>query len=175
MGGQPEHARGYTGRSARAVPTAPEGGDAHSMRKSSPVSVRRGLLRIDVIAAAAATYRPGELSLSWLFTPDHTEIRSINVGASAPITVTQDTGSANLPVMLSVCQTNPVSGACINPETPAPSVTVQINVLDTPTFAVFVRAMGSIPFQPDVNRAFLRFKTGTGGTVGATSVAVQTQ
>ena len=33
---------------------------------------------------------------------------------------------------------------------------------------------GEVAFNPGVNRVFVRFKTGSGATVGATSVAVQT-
>jgi hypothetical protein len=68
-----------------------------------------------------------------------------------------------------------VTGVCINPTTPGSSVTVQINHNDTPTFAIFAQASGLIPFDPGVNRINARFKTQAGGTVGSTSVAVQTQ
>jgi hypothetical protein len=34
---------------------------------------------------------------------------------------------------------------------------------------------GVVPFNPGVNRVLVRFKTGSGATVGATSVAAQTQ
>ena len=80
-----------------------------------------------------------------------------------------------MPVILSICQTNPATAQCINPTVPGPSATVQINANQTPTFAVFVQGIGNVPFLPGVNRAFVRFKTATGATVGATSVAVRTQ
>ncbi len=101
-------------------------------------------------------------------------VASVNVGATGLITVTPDTGGAALPVTLTVCQTNPVTGQCTNPTTPAASTTVQIGALQTPTFAVFAKGNGNVPFNPGVNRASLRFRTGTGGIVGATSVAMQT-
>ena len=44
----------------------------------------------------------------------------------------------------------------------------------TPTFSVFVRAFGAVPFNPGVNRIFVRFVDGDGITRGATSVAVRT-
>ena len=102
-------------------------------------------------------------------------VASLNVGAGALIVVTADTGSAQLPLALTVCQTNPVTSQCINPAAPAASVTTQINTGETPTFAIFARAQGAIPFNPGVNRVFVRFRTQAGGTVGSTSVAVQTQ
>jgi hypothetical protein len=102
-------------------------------------------------------------------------VASVNVGADALITIVADTGSAQLPLLLSLCQTNPLTSVCINPAVPAGSVTVQINHGDTPTFAIFAQAMGAIQFSPAVNRIFARFKTQAGGTVGSTSVAVHTQ
>ena len=78
-----------------------------------------------------------------------------------------------MPVVLTVCQTNPLSGQCVNPTIPASSVTVQMNALQTSTFAVFARGLGNILFNPGINRAFLRFWTLAGGIVGATSVAVR--
>jgi hypothetical protein len=102
-------------------------------------------------------------------------VASLNVGAGALIVVTADTGSAQLPLALTVCQTNPVTSQCINPAAPATSVTTQINTGETPTFAIFAHAQGAIPFNPGVNRVFVRFRTQAGGTVGSTNVAVQTQ
>jgi hypothetical protein len=92
----------------------------------------------------------------------------------------KDNGTTILPFVggdqgLSLCQTNPANGRCINPVVPAASATVQINANQTPTFAVFVRGTGNVSFDPGVNRAFVRFRTASGATVGATSVAVRTQ
>jgi hypothetical protein len=100
-------------------------------------------------------------------------VATANVGASASIVVTADTGSTVLPLELTVCQTNPQTAQCLSPA--APSVTTQINAGETPTYTVFAKANGAVPFNPGVNRINLRFKTQAGGTVGSTSVAVQTQ
>ena len=84
-----------------------------------------------------------------------------------------DTGDTALPVDLQVCQSNPVTGACVLG--PAPSVQLNIEAGATPTFSIFVSGTGSlIPFEPAHNRIFLRFKEG-GLSRGATGVAVQTQ
>jgi hypothetical protein len=102
-------------------------------------------------------------------------VATANVGASAPVVVTADTGNAALPLELTLCQTNPTNGQCINPTTPAPSVMTQINAGQTPTYTVFGKANGPISFNPGLHRINVRFKTQAGGTVGSTSVAVQTQ
>ena len=100
-------------------------------------------------------------------------VASVNGGASADITVTADTGGASVPVTLSVCQTNPGTGACLAP--PAASVTTPIAGNATPTFGIFVAGNGNVPFDPAASRVFVRFKDGAGVTRGATSVAVRSQ
>ena len=55
-------------------------------------------------------------------------------------------------------------------------MTTTINAGATPTFAVFVDGLGTVvPFDPAVNRIFVRFKDSGGVTRGLTSVAVRTQ
>lgn len=49
---------------------------------------------------------------------------------------------------------------------PAASVTAQMSAGETPTFAVFGKALASIAFNPGLHRAFLRFLTPAGGIVG---------
>ena len=127
----------------------------------------------DIVALAAAV--GGTVTIPGPTGTGVLAVASMNIGADAPITVTADTGSASLPVTLALCQTNPATGLCINPTTPAPSVTAQINHNDTATFTIFARASGTIPFNPGLNRINARFKTQAGGTVGSTSAAMQTQ
>jgi hypothetical protein len=54
-------------------------------------------------------------------------------------------------------------------------VTTPINPGETPTFAVFVKGNGTVPFDPAANRVAVRFRDGGGVIRGATSVAVRTQ
>ena len=87
--------------------------------------------------------------------------------------MTTDTGSAILPITILVCQTDPVTGACMS--APATTVTLQIATNATATFAIFVTGIASVPFDPANNRVFVRFKDAGDVTRGATSVAVRTQ
>ena len=100
-------------------------------------------------------------------------VATVNVGSTGTITASADTGSAVLPVSISVCETNPVSGACINPTVPASTVTTTIAVGEAPSFAFFLTASDPIPYDPANNRMFARF-TDAGQVVrGATSVALR--
>jgi uncharacterized delta-60 repeat protein len=126
----------------------------------------------DVIALAATVSPgltveiPGETGASAF------AVAAANVGVGAAITVTADTGSAVLPLAVSVCQTTP-TGACGAP--PAASVTTAIASGETPTFSVFAQGAGLVPFDPANHRIFVRFRDASGVTRGATSVAVRTQ
>src|SRR5262249_47506870 len=75
-----------------------------------------------------------------------------------------------LPLGLTICQTDPTSGACLAP--PADSLTVQMNANATPTFGIFATAAATIPFDPSSSRIFVRFQDGGGAGRGLTSVAV---
>jgi len=90
--------------------------------------------------------------------------------ATGAVTVSTDTGSASLPLTLTICQTIPSTGACM--ATPASSVSLSIIQNATPTFSVFAAASSSIALSPATNRIFVRFRVGS-VEVGATSVAVQ--
>lgn len=96
----------------------------------------------------------------------------VNIGTSAPITVSADTGSTSLPVVLTVCQTNPSTGACLSP--PGASTTSTLNTNSVATYSVFVRGTGNVAFDPANRRIFLRFRDSGGVTRGATNVAVRT-
>jgi hypothetical protein len=122
--------------------------------------------------ALAASDDPGIVDIPGPAGSGAFAVATVNLGASSSITASADTGSAALPVTLSLCQTNPQTGACIS--TIGPSVTTTINAHDTPTFAIFVKGGGTVPFAPAGNRVFVRFKD-AGVTRGATSVAVRTQ
>ena len=95
-----------------------------------------------------------------------------NVGASGSLTATVDTQGFALPVTLTLCQSDPNTGACLAP--PAPSVPVNFAAGGTPTFSVFLVPSGTITFAPASSRIFLRFVDTNGVSHGSTSVAVKT-
>jgi hypothetical protein len=100
-------------------------------------------------------------------------VAAVNLGIDAMITASANAGTANLPVTLTVCQTNPQSGACL--AAPGSSVTTDIQPNATPTFGIFVTGSAAVADSPGVNRVFVTFTDANGVLRGETSVAVRTQ
>ena len=73
---------------------------------------------------------------------------------------------------LFVCQTNSLTGLCTSAV--LPSVTTSIGPGETPTFAIFVAASGTVVFDPGVNRVFVRLRDELDEIRGGTSVAART-
>jgi hypothetical protein len=125
------------------------------------------------IVALAASSDPGYVDIPGATGTGDFAVATVNLGSAAQITVGANTGTANLPVTLLLCQTDPTSGACLAP--PAATVTTSIAANATPTFGVFVTGGAAVADMPGVNRIFVTF-TDSGGTLrGETSVAVRTQ
>jgi streptogramin lyase len=99
-------------------------------------------------------------------------VASFNVGATATLAVSVDTGAASLPLTAVICQSNPQNGQCL--DAAASSVSVDFADGSAPTFSVFLQSSGPIPFAPAASRVFVRFKDTAGGLHGSTSVAVTT-
>jgi hypothetical protein len=127
----------------------------------------------DVIALAATESGDGIVDIPGIAATGAFAIASINAGAEATISVSADTGSATLPVALTLCHTDPTSGQCL--AAAASSVSLPINTGGTPTFSVFAKASGKIVLAPGSSRIFVRFKDSSGTIRGETSVALQTQ
>jgi hypothetical protein len=130
----------------------------------------------DVVALAATASNDGIVNIPGASGTGAFAVASVNLGVGSAITVAADTGSASLPVTLTLCETNPATGQCL--QAPAGSVTTTIANGATPTFAIFVRGNASaVAFNPAANRVFVRFREGSiVGTVrGATGVAARTQ
>jgi sugar lactone lactonase YvrE len=126
----------------------------------------------DIIALAATLTQDGIANVDPQTSVGVFAVATVNVGSSGAITVTADTGGASLPLSLTVCETNPATGACLAP--PAGSVSTQIDANATPTFGIFITGLSAVPFDPTTNRIFVRFSSADGVIRGATSVAVRT-
>ncbi len=127
----------------------------------------------DIVALAATATNDGIVNVPGASGTGAFAVATVNVGAGGQVTAIADTGSVAIPVTLSVCQTDPGTGQCISAI--GPTVTVDIGQNQTPTFSVFVKGNGPVPFDPGRNRAFVRFEDATGVIRGTTSVAVRTQ
>jgi hypothetical protein len=126
----------------------------------------------DIVALGATPTGDGTLRLPGVGGSGAFAVASVNVGSSDTITATPGFGSASLPVALSICETNPATGACLGAA--AASVTTSIAAGATPTFAIFATATADVAFDPASSRIFVSFTDAGGITRGSTSVAVTT-
>jgi probable HAF family extracellular repeat protein len=128
----------------------------------------------DIIAEAATITNDGILHIPGPTGSGAFAVATFNFGALGDvITVSANTASAVLPLGLSICETDPLTGMCITPI--GPSVSVPIAPAATPTFGIFGTASGTIVTDLAANRIFVVF-TDSGGVIrGRTSVAVTTQ
>lgn len=125
----------------------------------------------DVIVLAATTSNNGIVSTP-VGTAAAFAAATANIGAAGLLTASVDTEGIQLPVNLTLCQSNPTTGACLG--SPSTSVAVTIAAGAMPTFSVFVLPTGAIPFAPASSRVFLRFLDTNGVSHGSASVAVRT-
>jgi hypothetical protein len=126
----------------------------------------------DVVALAASA-DPGFVDIPGATGTGVFAVATVNLGIDATITAGANTGTANLPVILTICQTDPASGACL--AAPAPSATTDIQPNATPTFGIFVTGSAAVANLPGVNRVFVTLTDAGGVLRGETSVAVRTQ
>jgi hypothetical protein len=127
----------------------------------------------DMMALVATLSNDGIVNIPGINGTGVFAVATVNMGAGDNLSISADTGGAILPVTISICQTDPQSGACFSP--PASSVITTILSNETPTFGLFVAAAGNVLFDPGTNRIFVRFKDSDNVTRGSTSVAVRTQ
>ena len=127
----------------------------------------------DIVALAATAQNDGILHITGTSGSNAFAVATVNVGASASIIATATTGAATLPLAISLCQTNPMSGQCIS--SIGSTIRTTIGANGTPTFAIFATASGSVPFVPQTNRIFVEFSDANEVVRGSTSVAVETQ
>jgi hypothetical protein len=127
----------------------------------------------DVVALGATSSNDGIVHVPGAAGIGAFAVATVNLGSGDTITAGTNTGSATLPLAITICQTDPTSGQCLQP--PATSVSTSIASNATPTFAIFAAASGAISFDPANSRLFVTFTDSTGAIRGETSVAVETQ
>ncbi|HVJ51599.1 MAG TPA: hypothetical protein VM689_04015 [Aliidongia sp.] len=127
----------------------------------------------DIIAIAATAAASSTVDIPGPPGTGAFAVATTNLGAAGAITVSPNLGGANLPVMLSVCQTVTATGICM--AAPAPTLTTNVAANDTPSFGIFIQATGAVPFSPGINRVFVKFLDANGLVRGATSVAIRTR
>jgi len=127
----------------------------------------------DIVALAATVSNDGIIRTPGTTASAAFGVATVNVGAAGPVTASVDTGGATIPASFSLCQTN-AQAQCLQPAAQSVDATFAAN--QTGTFSIFVTATGTpIPLDPATTRVFVRFKIQGPITVGATSVAFQTQ
>jgi subtilase family serine protease len=124
----------------------------------------------DIVALGATTQNDG---IVHVIGAGAFAVATINLGSTASITASANTGAATLPVSITLCQTNSQTGQCLAP--PSATVTTSIASNATPTFGIFVNASAPVTFDPANNRIIVTFTDSTNAVRGATSVAVETQ
>jgi hypothetical protein len=127
----------------------------------------------DIVALAATPTNDGIVNIPGAGGTGVFSVATVNVGVQGVISASADTGATSLPLTVSLCETNPATGQCISGI--GSTVTTTINANATPTFGIFVQGNGNVPFDPALNRIFVRFKDSGAVTRGSTSVAVRTQ
>lgn len=127
----------------------------------------------DVIALAATNGNSGFVDLSGANQAGAFAVATTNVGSLATVTVSASSTvpSSEASLTIEVCRTNAVSGLCETPR--AASLNQLMQPGQALTFAVFANADASVASDPAANRIVVNFRTPSGLTVGATTVAVR--
>jgi hypothetical protein len=146
---------------------------APSMAGINTLELSASATPVPDIVALAASGDPGFVDIPGATGTGDFAVATVNLGAVAAITASANTGTASLPVTLTLCETNPTNGACL--ASPTASVTTSIAANATPTFGIFVTGSASVADSPGVNRIFVTFTDAGGVLRGETSVAVRTQ
>lgn len=123
----------------------------------------------DIVAIALTPSRDGVAQLPQENSLGFFTMASVNVGAADTVSLTART-SVPVEGTLLVCETDPLTSACLEP--PVQSLDVAIAENDTSTFAVFASSFLALPLDPANGRVFVEFTDSGGQIRGSTSVAL---
>lgn len=99
-------------------------------------------------------------------------VSSANLGASGAVSIKPD--KRNLPLHLSVCETDPNNGTCLNDF--AKTINIDYASGETASFAIFYHAYKPIKLNYAKSRIFVRYvDKNSGELVGVTSVVMSTE
>jgi len=126
----------------------------------------------DMLTIAGTLSGNGVIEMSSASGNGFVTVATAAIGANASLTFRVHDGGAGLPIVTSVCETDPATSVCLS----APSNQVSFDSVngETRTFAAFLSAVGDIPFAPGDSRLFLTFDDAAGISRGGSSVAVRT-
>jgi hypothetical protein len=150
-----------SGDSAVAAPVFPGISTLDLAMSTTPVP--------DIVAAIAEPGETGVVSIPFNGVGAFA-VMGINLGVTAPITVSVDTSSLRFPVVATICQTASDTGQCMAP--PAATVSVGFGGETIQTFSVFLQATGGSELSLLTDRIFVDFTDSQGMVRGATSVGV---
>ena len=125
----------------------------------------------DIVAIAATASNDGIAELGFPSNQGAFAVATANLGVATRITARIDVGE--VPVTAFICQTDPLTGACLGPI--AESVSLDIAAGANPSFAVFLESEGIVSANASRSRVFVNFHDESGALRGATSVAVSTE
>ena len=129
----------------------------------------------DIVALAATPTNNGITDIPNTTGTGVFSAATVNVGTGTTVNVIAEAFDETTPVNIMLCETDPLTGACINPEIPtSEAVTTHIDPGATPTFGIFVQGQGDVAFDPIHNRTRVMFEDQAGIVRGATSVAIRT-
>ncbi len=126
----------------------------------------------DMLTIGLTTTGDGVISIPGPAGSAAASIATSALGPGGILKLSADDGGKGLPLVLNVCETDPVTGQCL--ASPAAQLTITSATGETRTFGVFATATGAIPFDPANSRVFVRFRDSLGVVRGATNFAVRT-
>ncbi len=126
----------------------------------------------EMLAIGLTTTGDGVVSIPGPSGSESAVVATTALGPGGILKLSADDGGKGLPLLLFVCETDPVTSLC--KANPVSELTISSTTGETRTFGVFATATGDIPFDPANSRIFVRFKDSLGVVRGATNFAVRT-
>jgi len=127
----------------------------------------------DLLAIAATLQNDGVMHMQGNSTGNSAGvagIAAVNIGAAGTLSVRPRVTSAP-DLAVTICATNPVTGACIEPA--SVSLSQPFAADSVLTYSVFATTSGSLALDPANRRIFVEFFDEGGSLRGATSIAVE--